>query len=74
MYIYGGALVDNEDIVNELWKFDFNTLSWTQLVVYINDTRQVDYNRDCTQFTTIVSDICCLFTHLISYHTNTIGW
>ena len=31
MYIYGGALVENEDIINELWQFDFVTLSWQQL-------------------------------------------
>ncbi len=31
MYIYGGALVENEDITNELWQFDFVTLSWQQL-------------------------------------------
>lgn len=31
MYIYGGALLPNERITNELWKFDFNTLVWSEI-------------------------------------------
>ena len=31
MYIYGGALLPSEEITNELWRFDFRTLTWTEI-------------------------------------------
>ena len=31
MYIYGGALLPTEVVTNELWKFNFTTLTWSQI-------------------------------------------
>ena len=38
MYIYGGALLPSEQITDELWKFNFETLKWTQIEEYGNET------------------------------------
>ena len=31
MYIFGGALLPTEVVTNELWKFNFTTLTWSQI-------------------------------------------
>ena len=31
MYIYGGALIPSEEITNELWRYDFHNMNWTQI-------------------------------------------
>ena len=31
MYVYGGSLLPSEEITNELWRFDFRNLNWTEI-------------------------------------------
>ena len=31
MYVYGGSLLPSEEITNELWRFDFRNLNWTDI-------------------------------------------
>lgn len=38
MYIYGGALLPSEQITDELWKFSFDNLSWTQIQEHRNES------------------------------------
>ena len=48
MYIYGGALIPSEEITNELWRYDFHNMNWTEIdqcrVTSDNDTESsVEY-------------------------------
>lgn len=43
MYVYGGALLPNEEITNELWKLDFRNLTWYEIESCQSENESLSY-------------------------------